>query len=80
MLFAASADAQQSGEPECIADYFSLCCLLLRLQEVAAARVIAQEGVLLVAGASCNSLAQLLATPHLQHLAGLDGKQVRPVR
>jgi hypothetical protein len=80
MMFAASADTQQSGEPECIADDFALCCLLLRLQEVAAARVVAAEGVLLVAGSSSNSLAQLLATPHMQHVAGQDGKQVRAVR
>jgi hypothetical protein len=53
----------------------------LHLQEVAAARVIAAEGVLLVAGASSNSLAQLLQTPELQCLIGLaDSNQVGPVQ
>jgi hypothetical protein len=49
--------------------YCTVCVLVL--QEVESARGIAEEGVLLVAGASSNSLDQLLHTPQLRHLAGL---------
>jgi hypothetical protein len=43
------------------------------LQDVAAARLLVQKGVVLVAAAAAASLQQLLSVPELQPLLGVSG-------